>query len=342
MQRVANSAVVLAAFLLSACAASAQNGRSATTTPYPITVVVRNHADYQIMQRVKVQISTNAGIPIDTYFTGSDGKVISQALAPGEYVVTIEVEGFKPFRAEVEIVDYPGPRLNADLIPADAEKPPPQAQGEVVSARELGLPQPAQEAMQKGRDELFQKHDPAAALVYFQKVLVMAPDFYEANYFSGVALFEKGQAKEAEEAFHAALDMSFNQFPDADFGLAALLSAAGRFKEAEQFAHAGLTQQPDSWRGEFEMARLLLGLNRLPEAEQHGLAAKKLNPGYSRLYLLLANIHVKLNNNAAVVDDLGTFLKLEPNGPYTAQAQALKTKTEQALTHPASLPTDHH
>jgi tetratricopeptide (TPR) repeat protein len=159
----------------------------------------------------------------------------------------------------------------------------------------------------------------------------MAPDFYEADYFLGIAYRQKGLAKEAEAAFHAAIDMSFNQFPAADFALAAVLSDNGRFSEAEAPARAGLALQPDSWQGNFELARALMGLNRLPEAEQRALAAKKLNPNISRLYLLLANIHLRLHNNEAVLDDVNTYMRIDPNGPYIDQARTLKEKTELAI-----------
>jgi hypothetical protein len=313
--------------LLSGCAVSAQSRQN--TTPWAITVLVSSHTDNKVLPRIKVQLSESSGAVIDTYFTDSGGQAITTKVPPGQYVISIETEGYKHFRQDVEVLDYPGPRVNVSLEPLAAEKP--AVPGDIVSARELGLPQMAQEAMQKGREALFQKHDPAASLAYFQKVLVMAPDFYEADYFLGIAYRQKGLAKEAEAAFHAAIDMSFNQFPAADFALAAVLSDNGRFSEAEAPARAGLALQPDSWQGNFELARALMGLNRLPEAEQRALAAKKLNPNISRLYLLLANIHLRLHNNEAVLDDVNTYMRIDPNGPYIDQARTLKEKTELAI-----------
>jgi hypothetical protein len=338
LKRLAQYTALASIIFLLPTIVSAQ-GRGQPTTPWPITVIVHNEVDNRPVAHIKVQFSTSSGSVIDTIFTDTDGQVSSSRLPPGEYVVTIEAEGFKPHREEVEVLEYPGPRVNINLRPIAPEKP--AVQGDIVSARELGLPQPAQEALQKGREALFQKHDPAGSLPYFQKVLIMAPDFYEADYFEGVAYLEKGLAKEAEDAFHAAIDMSFNQFPEADFSLASLLTDKGRFAEAEAAARAGLTLQPESWRGSFEMARALLGLNRLPEAEQRAAAAKKLNPNFARLYLVLANIHLRLHNNEAVLDDVNTYLKLDPNGPYIGQAKELKEKTEMALGH-QSPPSPEH
>jgi hypothetical protein len=337
VQRLANYAVFAAVILLFPTAVSAQS-RAQPTTPWPITVIVHNQEDNKPVAHIKVQFSTASGEVIDTIFTDTDGTVASNRLPPGEYVVLIEAEGFKPHREEVEVLEFPGPRVNINLQPLPVEKP--AVPGDVVSARELGLPQAAQEAMQKGREALFQKHDAAGSLPYFKKVVIMAPNFYEAHYFEGVAYLEKGLAKEAEAAFRGAIDMSMNQFPQADFSLAALLSDEGRFADAMPMTRAGLALQPDSWRGDFELARALLGLNHLTEAEEIGVAARKLNPNFARLYLLLANIHLRLHNNEAVLDDVNTYLKLDPSGPYKSQAQELKDKTEQALAHPSLIPLE--
>jgi len=70
---------------------------------------------------------------------------------------------------------------------------------------------------------------------------------------------------------------------------------------------------------------------RLAEAEQSALTARKLKPDFSRIYLLLANIHQMQHKNEAVLDDLNTYLKLFPNGPYVGQAKAMKEQTEKTL-----------
>ena len=54
---------------------------------------------------------------------------------------------------------------------------------------------------------------------------------------------------------------------------------------------------------------------------------------YPQLYIVLANIHLRLLKNDAVIEDLNTYLKLDPTGAYSGQAKALKEKTEQALGH---------
>ncbi len=339
MQRFVRSSLfstaVLICLLISATAAFSQNkGIPGSNEPGNISGTVTLHDSNKPAAHVKVEIRTNSGQLIDTYFTESDGRFSSASIPNGQYVITVESEGYKPYRREEELLGYPGVRMYIALDAIPGEKPLPAAAGPAVSARELGLPQDAQEALHQGTDALFQKHNPSASLPFFQKVLVMAPDFYEAAYYQGVALMELGRKKEAEDAFRSSASLSDDKFPDADFALANLLTDQKQFAEAEKLVRAGLAMQPDAWNGQLELARVLLATGRFAEAEQSALAVKKVKPDFPRTYLLLANIHQQLHRNEAVLEDLNTYLKMFPNGPYAGQAKAMKEQTEKALGRP--------
>jgi len=307
--------------------------------PTGISGTVVYQADNKPAQRVKVEVRTSSGQSIDTYLTGSDGKWSTPAIPPGQYVITVEVEGYKPVRLNEELLGYPGILTYIALVELPGEKPPEAAAGPVVSARELGLPKEAQDALHQGTDALFKKHEPATSLPFFQKVLVMAPDFYEAAYYQGVALMELGKKKEAEASYRNAASLSDDKFPDADFALAALLTDQKQFVEAEKLVRAGLLMAPDAWSGQTELARVLLATGRLADAERSALDARKAKPDFARIYLLLANIHQQMGKNEAVLDDLNTYLKMFPNGAYVSQAKAMKEQTEKALGR-ASTPNE--
>lgn len=193
------------------------------------------------------------------------------------------------------------------------------------------LPQNAQEALHKGMDKLYKQKDPSGSMPYFQKVLAIAPDFYEAYYQEGMAYTYESKPADAERAFQKAIAASQNMYAEACFGLGAILSDQGQFKDSEKSLRRGLELQPEAWRGHFELARALTGLGRTAEAEKSALESRRQNPTFSGLYIILANIHLQLHNDAAVVEDLGTYLKLDPNGPFAAQARDLKAKTEKVL-----------
>ena len=58
-----------------------------------------------------------------------------------------------------------------------------------------------------------------------------------------------------------------------------------------------------------------MGLNRVETAQKIAEEARKRNPDYPLLHLLLANIHIRKRDYPALLGDLDTFLKLEPNAP---------------------------
>src|SRR5437879_9641646 len=83
--------------------------------------------------------------------------------------------------------------------------------------------------------------------------------------------------------------------------------------------------------GTAELARALMGLNRVETAQKIAEAARKRNPDYPLLHLLLANIHIPKRDYPALLGDLDTFLKLEPNGPTSDQVRQTRETVPRAL-----------
>jgi regulator of sirC expression with transglutaminase-like and TPR domain len=78
-------------------------------------------------------------------------------------------------------------------------------------------------------------------------------------------------------------------------------------------------------------------LHRASEAEPSAVAAVKLKADNPTLYLLLANIHMQLQNDRAQLDDLNNYLKLAPAGSFAEQARQQRDQLQQFLsTSPSS------
>jgi tetratricopeptide (TPR) repeat protein len=333
MQPFARFLTFSAVLLIFSAAVFSQNSRiPGSSEQANISGTVVYQADNKPAAHVKVEVRNSAGQLFDSYYTGVDGKWQTTAIPIGVYVITVEAEGYKTIRHEEELMGYPGIITFLALVEDTSNKPRVgETVAPVVSARELGLPKDAQDALHQGTDTLFKKHDAAGSLPFFQKVLIMAPDFYEAAYYQGVALMELGRKKEAEDAYKSSASLSDDKFPEADFALAALLTDQKQFVEAEKLVRAGLQMAPEAWNGQMELARVLFATGHLAEAEQSAVMVRKLKPDFSRVYLVLANIHQQQGKNEAVLEDLNTYLKMFPTGPYVAQAKAMKEQTEKAL-----------
>jgi tetratricopeptide (TPR) repeat protein len=330
MRNLFTIAVASLTLLLFTAPTSAQmNSQNAPVQRGPIYGTVLRQSDNVPLPRVKVTLSTNSGDPVDTQFTSMDGKFAFGGLQFGSYVLEVDAEGYEHYRdGDVQLLE----RLGTGVVVMMRDiNDKPAAPGAMVSTREMSLPQKAQDELHKGMDALFQKHDAAGSLAYFQKVLDLSPAFYEATYYEGVAYLKLNKMPEAEAAFRKAIDASDHHFAEPCISLASMLDDKRDYADAEPFAQESADLNPDDWRAQYQLARALLGLGRFADAEKSGLEAKRLKPDFGRLYLVLADIHLQLHKNEAVLDDVNSYLKLEPTGPYSQQAKALKQKTEEAL-----------
>lgn len=278
----------------------------------------------QPIEGIEVQLLTDSGNLVATVYTKPTGKFEFGNLQGGEYLVLIDTAGYEPIR---ENVNLPGPSrsdVTLTLRRTPGTAPIATAAEQVVTTRELALPKNAQEALRKGRERLYEKHDPAGSLSYFAKVLKLSPNFYEANYYTGMAHLFQNQFGDAESFFRAAIAASHDQYGEAFVGLATALSSTKQFAEAETNARMGLRLQPDSWQGYLELARAQLGMNRAVEAEKSAIEARQLKPDFAELYITLVNIHIRMKNDAALLQDVDAYLKLAPNGPYSSQIRHIR------------------
>ncbi|HXN64086.1 MAG TPA: carboxypeptidase regulatory-like domain-containing protein [Candidatus Acidoferrales bacterium] len=288
--------------------------------------------DEKPVQGVEVQLFSDSGDLAGTAFTRSTGEFEFGDLRSGGYLVLIDTKGYETLRENVSLPGLSRTDVNLILRKTPGTTSPVPVSEEVVTARELALPESAQAALRKGREHLYEKNDPAGSLSYFAKVLKISPDFYEAHYYAGMAHLFQNQITDAETAFRAALDGSHDEYSAAFISLATVLSSTNRFAEAETSARRGLRLQPDSWQGYLELARAQLGLNMPVEAEKSAIEASQRKPDFADVYITLLNIHLRLRNAPALLQDADNYLKLAPNGRYSVQVKRIRQQVA-ASTH---------
>jgi len=290
----------------------------------------------------QLRLSSSAGELMTSGFTTSDGRFSFTSLRAGVYKLTITAKGYESSEQEVNMLSASVDNLRIILRKSAVAKSD-SAAGGSVSARELSLPPKAEEAMASGRDLLYEKHDAAASVAFFQQVTQLAPDFYEAYYEEGVALTLHGQAADAEALFQKSIDVSKDHYAAPCFGLASLLTAEKKYPDAEKLARHGLELAPDDWRGYYQLARVLVLENRLTEGQKNAVEARTRNPGFAPTYLILLNTHSRLFNKQGVLEDVNAYLALEPTGSTSDRLREIKAQMEKELgIAPApSLKPDH-
>jgi Flp pilus assembly protein TadD len=306
------------------------------STTYSVSGRVSDAGDNTRINSVRVELRAFTGATVASAFTSGDGNFEFLNVARGSYQLVVQQMGYQ---ASAQPVDVNGSVVGIEVVLRRIAGPGAVNGGPAtVSARELSIPHKAHDAMQKGLNLLYAKSDYPGSVKQFERAVEAYPDYYEAYTQIGVANMKLHDVDASEQAFRKAIDISHQQYVDALFWLATLLSDADRFTDAEPLARKAVEVNANSWQAHEELARALLGLNRAAEAETTALEAVKLQSQNANLRLLLANIHIALQNNVALLDDLNTYLKLAPTGSFAAQARQQRDEVQHDLENSKASP----
>jgi Flp pilus assembly protein TadD len=306
------------------------------STTFSVSGRVSDAGDNTRINSVRVELRAFSGATVSSAFTSGDGNFEFLNVARGSYQLVVQQMGYQ---SSAQPVDVNGSVIGIEVILRRIAGPGGVSGGPAtVSARELSIPHKAHDAMEKGLSLLYTKSDYAGSVKQFERAVQAYPEYYEAYTQIGVANMKLHDVNASEQAFRKAIDISHQQNVDALFWLATVLSDGERFTDAEPLARKAVEVDANSWQAHEELARALLGLNRAPEAETAALEAVKLQPQNANLRLLLANIHIALENNGALLDDLNAYLKLAPTGSFAAQARKQRDEVQHNLENSKASP----
>jgi tetratricopeptide (TPR) repeat protein len=288
----------------------------------------------QPAEHIFVDLLTQGGSVIGTATTSANGSFEFVDLGPVVYQLSVHLNDYEPLIVSLDLSfnSSSGNELvlhkRSDLMAKPA--------GNAVSAHLLSLPSKAQDAYATGTDDLYKKNKPADAIAEFEKAVKDAPGFYEAYEALGWAYQGSGRTADAEDAFRKSIKASNDKYAPADVGLGALLLDTQRLSEAEKTLQQALTLDPKSWRAFYELGRAMLMQDKIAEALKNAEQARALEPRAPSIYRLLANIHIRLHDNASLLDDLDSYVKLDPSSPAGQRAKAMRDQV--AKTMPATPP----
>jgi tetratricopeptide (TPR) repeat protein len=175
------------------------------------------------------------------------------------------------------------------------------------------------------------KGDAAASIAYFDRAIAKDPSYCRAYYDKGPAHFRLGHTTEAEQAFQKTIDVTRGGYAPADFLMGVILCQMQQFRQAETVIQRGLEIDPCSALGKVLLGWAQFALNRPTEAERSAQQALFRKANLPEAYFLLAQIHHAQHNSPAVVADLQTYFRLDPNGPESGDARTLLATTQQGM-----------
>lgn len=285
--------------------------------------------DFVFQARVVLH-TFGGGIPVGETITDSQGGFFFRDLAPGNYELWITAQGYQDAHESVELSLSSQPGLTVSL----RRKPMSQAPLllEPLSVEEQQVPKEARREHQKGQEEL-RLGRWAESRAHFERALELYPRYASAQAGLGTALLQQQDLEGAQRAFEAAVEINPN-FALPRLFLGGLYNARHQYADAVEQLRKGLSLQPNSWLGHFEISRAYWGLGDIDHAEVHIIRAHELQTRVPQVHLMRANVYVVRKDLAGALQELDECLKLDPPGPlaeatrqWRAALQARRTNT---------------
>lgn len=180
--------------------------------------------------------------------------------------------------------------------------------------------QQAMDALNKGQELLFTKHDIQGSIVSFKKVVELDPEYIHGYLLLGNAYMQARQWTDAQAIFEKAARLQPKN-PAPLLGLGAALNQQQDWSGALKPLQQSLKLE-DAAETHFELARSLMGLERLSEAELHVRICLEMNKRYALPHVLMGDIYLHLYENVeAALAEYEQYLQLDPDGPSAASVK---------------------
>jgi tetratricopeptide (TPR) repeat protein len=203
--------------------------------------------------------------------------------------------------------------------------------GGSVSAHELSMPAKARDLVSAGKKKLYAEKNAQGALQDFQSAITAAAGYYEAYYQVGMAYVSLGKREDAETSFRKSIELSGDKYCEADVGLGTLMLDRLDFAQGEKTLRRGVELNPDYWLGQYELGRALLNQDKLAEALKSADQAKSLAPSAAIVYRLLSNIHLRQKDYPALLADIDSYVKLDPDSAAGIRAKQLRAQVAEKV-----------
>jgi tetratricopeptide (TPR) repeat protein len=263
------------------------------------------------------------------------GEFSFASVKPGRYLLRTRAQGFADSELPIDLTQESqrGLSLALKALPQPGSAIPDRPS---ISTHELSMPETARDLMGSGLKKLYKEKNAQAGLNDFQAATAKAPSYYEAFYQSGMAYLTLQKEAEAEKEFRRSAELSQNKFGDADIALGTLLLKRGQERDGETYLRQGLALNPQSWPGQVELGKLELNRGHLELALAAAEKAESLAPLQPMVYRLLALVHMREKNYSALIVDLDSYIRLDPDSPAGVRAKELRAQVEKEVPQTAA------
>src|SRR5947209_13165732 len=182
-----------------------------------------------------------------------------------------------------------------------------------------------EDAMDKGQELLFKKHDAKASVEEFKRAIKLDPWHGQAYMLLGLARMQLRQWSDAQWAFEEAEKVEPGN-AKAYLGAGSALNEQKNYADAQKALERSLELRSDSAEAHYELARSLWGQGKWQAAEPHARQAINLNKDYAGPHVLMGNIYLQEENPEAALKEFEECLRLDPE---SSMAPAVRDKIAQ-------------
>jgi len=191
-------------------------------------------------------------------------------------------------------------------------------------------PPEMEEAINRGRELLFQKQDAKASIEEFKKAIKLDPWYGQGYLLLGLAQMQLQHWSEAQWAFEEAAKVEPGN-AQAYLGTGAALNEQKDYAGAQKALEHSLDLQPDSAEAHYELARSLCALGKWEAAEPHASRAIEINKDYAGPHVLMGNIYLQQEEPDAALAEFKEYLRLDPKGSLASSVKEMISQLEKAL-----------
>ena len=257
-------------------------------------------------------------------FVDGAGRFHFKKLQPGLYTLSIFSRRRGEARRTVEIgpgsADAKGRvalRLelkDSDFVFAST------ANRQLVSARQLAIPNAAQRDYEEAQRELH-GHNTEAALKRLDRAVERAPQFSAAWNSLGVIAYQTGQYVRAEECFRHAMESDPRAFEPL-VNLGGVMVSLHKLDEAMDYNLKAVLQRPNDALANAQLGMTYFMLGRYDLASKYLERTREIDPAnITYPQLMLFQIHVRRGERGAAASDLEDFLAQHPDWPQAVKVR---------------------
>jgi tetratricopeptide (TPR) repeat protein len=213
--------------------------------------------------------------------------------------------------------------------PAQAAQAAPTSPPAPEARKRRSVPE-VEDAMAKGEDLLFKKHEARASVDEFKRAAKLDPWYGKAYMLLGLAQMQLQQWSDAQWAFEEAAKVEPGN-AKAYLGAGSALNEQKNYVEAQKALQHSLEIRPDSAEAHYEIARTLWGLGKWQAAEPHVRQAIELNKDYAGPHALMGNIYLQREDAEAALAEFEECLRLDPEGSLAPSAKEIIAQLKKAL-----------